>query len=198
MTWYQGFFEDSRNIIMKAFDFTLEQIEKNFQKKKTLIDEIHHDALDKEKEIIISNIKLWRKFINKVGDGVYSANQEEHAELTSIVRSALEVYLLSLQNALKQTNSPYLGIDISKVSQVMSLEGIRTAKSDLFLEYSLVKTSSESQAVSVFICYKDSPDKHIAGKVKELFEKARMSAFVAHDDIRLGKEGAYRSEILCE
>ncbi|MFH0922600.1 MAG: toll/interleukin-1 receptor domain-containing protein, partial [Candidatus Micrarchaeota archaeon] len=172
---------------MKAFEFTEKRIEEEYSKKKMTIDKAHHGALDFDKTIELGRIRLYRKFINDVGDSVYEVGLKEYADLNSTVRSALELYFLSLQDAFRQTTSASIQSEMTRVAAVLALDGVRRAKGDLFLKYSSVKVSTESQVVSVFICYKDSPDKELAGKLKELFEKAGTPAFVAHDDIRLGE-----------
>ncbi|VVB68075.1 TIR domain protein [Candidatus Norongarragalina meridionalis] len=192
MTQYAGFDEDTTKTLIEALNFTRSRFAEKLKDKLTKLGPAYVSIVKEEARQTLQTLKNAQEIVETNMDRLYESNDEEQKKLMNILASTLRFYLLDLQNTAKTENSATIERKMEEVNRVLLLKTFENAKGDLFLRYSRVELPSEPDKMLVFVCYKASEDKELAGRLKTLFEReGEVSAFVAHDDIRVGENWAH-------
>lgn len=196
MPLYGDFYAESVKTIEEALLFVIKRIEEDATEKKKVVDEAHYGLIDEEFEAEISRLEKARTFLKEraTGYGSFQLDAKSHQSLMNIIRSALEVYLQDTLKAKAKTGLPVFDAKIQEIRRIISLDGPKIGKTDLFDKYYQTPIPiSEGKKIEIFLSYANE-DKLLAGKIASLLNKREIDVFLAHEDIEVSKE--WRNEIL--
>lgn len=190
---WRGFVPEENRIIEEALSFIKSRIKKYWLQKRSVVDETHHDVINKEIGKVVHRIERVEAVIRDDTRSVGVMRADDYEAVMDIIKSALEIYLEDTLDAKAKSGLDAFDRKIQEIRKVTNSEVLKDRKTNLFNEYSDIPTTSlKGVVVEVFFSYSHK-DRVLAGKIASLLTEKRISVFPAHEDIEVSKE--WRDEI---
>lgn len=147
------FFRGNLDSILQALDFAGKKTREYYERQIESVDGVYHEVIRKEMQDRLAEINRVIDFLKAHSARPWLIDKVEHDHLTSVIRSALDIYICDLQEQKKRTGVDAFDQMIDAVKEAMNLDDIKTAATGRFdkFYFSTMQKGSDPQFMRMAI-----------------------------------------------